>query len=415
MRFLAILVFYSLIFHTSSARDVIDTSSKVIEIIDATMKLSVFKRFENTTLFTGLGLHTLPYASAILSVFRLLRGFLRDDDENTFENEVLRQLDQISEKLDEISSSIGVLEQRILTELNWVVVEMKTAPFRDISINLAAAEHFLTTLINSHNRQSAAFIARLDQFIEQQEREANEFKLVALFDGGVSHSQSIVDEIIQFGRQQSRTHTATLRTSTAKMIYDFYADVLTKILRSYNYRELAINLKYETFRHSVNSINFLMEDKRVVLEMLEESFKQASRRFTDDDFKAFLNLRENGEHRMVKFKNVFQTYMEAEPLLETAFIGSNTCSLNCHRFQRVRLNSTNGCRGTARNCIHEHGRGVNRDRHPTNYIRVRNPRSTDRIMEAYLYYPSNDWFGLSDTTNTTRITMVRYELNSIHK
>lgn len=423
MQFFALRALFVLLVVTTStvrcgpAAKPIKVGKDLVSICEKVIKLDIYEKVIHTPLFKKAA-ESVPYLGVAFAAFELIDGFI-NPVKDTPEEKTQRQLKEISNKLDEISSSISSLNDVMITEFSHLTYEIKVKSFRDLSVKIDNFEQQFYNLINTFNDTTDPdLIKHLTKFIDIQSTKSYENRMVALFDIHISVSQSIVDEIIEYGRKRMNVYEPKMDSSTAKMIYDFYHDVMKKILNSFTLRELAINMRHLASPND-NSKDFelLQNEKKLVMEKFIASFEKASTKLNDTDSYGFLSLKPSGDDKNVKFKNVYQLFIGImDDISDIKHQG-----IECHTIKNQTYNK-DGCYGSLNDCwsnsrdidkfipdiFNENRRQHKKELNSGDYwsFYQRQEPQVDRIYDVYSYFNSK-WKGLPYKPDVETTQLVR--------
>ena len=130
-----------------------------------------------------------------------------------------------------MESTLTILSEFKMNEINKVIVQIFTS-----------TEH-IGQILDSYNGNSTFMIHYLVEFIKYLQLYNHESSLIEFLDTAVIGSKSLVNSFIERLQYYQRENTVSLKTSTNKIIHEFYSLMMLTIEKGHSLLDLCYTLK----------------------------------------------------------------------------------------------------------------------------------------------------------------------------
>jgi hypothetical protein len=221
--------------------------------------------------------------------------------------------------------------------------EIKSQIYIQLEIELQAEADQLNTLIVGYDKNPETLADELDNYIKNYENNKIAAKLIASLDKDTPASKSFVDAILNLGRD----FQSEAQTSTINLIFHVYIEILQLVMKEHEVLKLAMQTKSILTNTSLELTEKYLNTR---WDTLNDGFKNSiagtMQKIKLNDFEV-LKDGKVPDNKVVKFKNVIQTFWET--MTNLGDVSCDADRYSCTDFDKIQYYSR-GCSGEARGC-----------------------------------------------------------------
>lgn len=311
-----------------------DNVKDVFVIIEKISSNEFVKQAMESALVSVLG----PIGPAVLSVVGMFLGAEEDRLEKELK-EINLKLDEVNTKLDEFGNALRGIGSQINSVSKQLSSDIKFQNFNLYFVNIKSSIDYFNKKILKFTGSKEEFLKKLDNFIEDYEKNHYEDKLIRLAIEDIAGQPSLISSYIN-ALEGSKDHHAI--SSTMQSVFELYLTIISQVSKG----DAMMNLCY-TLQNQLRNVENLLEYNRrsSLTDELMTSMVHSMKTLSGISHRtSFLSL--NTPLREVKLRNVIQYFWQNERELTGA---EDTCYYTCYYFKFRKYND-NGCYGAVRNC-----------------------------------------------------------------
>lgn len=213
-----------------------------------------------------------------------------------------------------------------------------------MKVGLRLAEIELNNYSYSYTTNSTVLIDELDKFLDELKKQRYGLNLVHSLNTDFHPANSIVDDLIKYGRENVKETQWT----TTTMLYSIHLKVVHSAIRENELLKIAVRSKGVLSNTTVtDELAYLERNRNDITAKFVESLRNTKSKLKNEDAKELLNLTPPNNDKIVRMKNFLQAFYEKEETLSD----EDTCSRKCEHYTSIG-HHRNGCFGTAKDCTY---------------------------------------------------------------
>ncbi|CAO1353050.1 unnamed protein product [Diamesa tonsa] len=263
---------------------------------------------------------------------------------------LLQRLQKDSEKLS-LGMSIHVhdVDERTKTLIKDMLSTSEMAIVNDIINEMTTLTLLLGRNLNKNVADSKLMIDYLKNAIQTFELESHESSLLEYLDSPVVNTTTITNLLIERLQQSQHENSSKMRTSTNKLIHEFFTWVMMAVGMGQSFLELCYNLKPYT-----EDLKFLASRRKLINDKLVRSWKKAmAMTHNRTDLISYYDL--SNEVKYIRFKSALQTHLVSEQVM------NNNCQGTCSDVKKLDLYVDEKCKGYVYYCKNVMDRSTNQN------------------------------------------------------
>lgn len=350
-------------------------SEKIPDIFEKVLEVSqTYKLFKIANITSKIAQHFPAIGLATIIITEVLALFEQETEDrfDVFFKNVFEKFDETNEKLDGLTEKISALELRLVFVASELKFEAKLNTLLELFNHIDATSHTFKRSILPHMMSNySTFLTKLTDFTKKYDDNNYEYKLVSYIKRSVLDMYSLIDGLAEISQNYERNNQAPIATSSSKIFYDFYSEIMMKVLEGFSLKQLCEmflqGLTQGKFKFFMNSFDYnftffclfnlyltdydpniakiLQIKKQDVLSILINSMiDYLDKVQKPENLNVYIQLGNIHEIRLI---NVLQYFWENEEQLSGS---ADTCKENCEHYADSFHDGGGGCYGRVRGC-----------------------------------------------------------------